>query len=94
MATVQLRINTIKGYSNYGGMSVSAKEIQDAVIVTITYYRIRGTRAYEQTEFWLVKNANLNDSSYLTKDAYQLYTSVTTGVRRVFVEFTRRWRRW
>ena len=94
MATVQLRINTIKNYSNYGGMEVRAKQIQDAVLVTITFYRIRYGKAYEQTEFWLVPSADLEDSSYLTKDAYQVFTSVSRGITRVFTTFRRRWRRW
>ena len=94
MATVQARVNTITGYNNYLGHEISAKEIENAVLVTITFYRERYGKAYEQTEFWIIPNANLNDSSYLNKTAYQVYTSVTRDVTRVFTSFRRRWRRW
>ncbi len=94
MATVNLRIKTIKSYTNYAGMEVSAKEIEDAVLVTISYYRIHNNRAYENTEFWVVPNATLENSDYLNKEAYQVYTSVTRNVIRTFITFRRRWRRW
>ena len=93
MVTVQQRINTIKGYNTYLGLDVYAKEIIDAVLVTITSYRKYNNKAHEYVEFWIVPNANLSSSNYIQMSAYPINITVTQNLRKTYVAFSRRWRR-
>ena len=95
MVTVKDRINTITGYSNYLGHNISASEITNAVIVTIVSYRSYSGRAYEYIEFWIVPSANLENSDYLTKDAYMVQTHVSNwGIKTFSLNFRSFRRRW
>lgn len=91
--TVRLRIKTIKNYSNYVGMSIDAREIIDAVIVTITSYRKYGNKVHEFPEFWIVHNATLEDNKYLDMEAYPIQVALSHKFGRVIVTHIRRWRR-
>ena len=95
MVTVKNRINTIINYSNYLGHNISASEITNAVTVNIVSYRSYGGRAYEYIEFWIIPGENLENSDYLTKDAYMVQTHISNWGFRTFSMnlgvFRRRW---
>jgi len=94
VVSIQDRLNTIQSYNNYIGHNINAEEINNAVLVTITSYRLFKNKAQEYVEMWIIPGANLETSDYLTMNAYPVNVVFQRKNIGVFFRHIRRWRRW
>ena len=91
---LKLRIDTVRGYTNYVADRVDVEQITNGVEVTFTYYRSYGNRVNQYIEVWVVKGANVNNYLDDTLTAYIVNVPVERKYTKILGKLSRFKRRW
>lgn len=91
MVKLEDRISWWVSRTNYLGHSVSATEINNAVVCDLVIYAKNGSSAIERMERWVIPGATKDD--YLTKTAYKRSFVLTNKIGHYVSFGRRRWSR-